>query len=82
MVFVAIAGPIATLPQVFDIIYTHNVDGLSPATWTAWTLLSVVWLVYGWLHKELPLIASNTLWILMQGYVVWAIFTYGNGLAF
>lgn len=82
MVFIAVAGPLAALPQVFDVMFTHDVNGLSPATWTLWTLLSVVWLIYGWLHKEAPIIASNVLYIVLQGYVVWAIFVYGNGLAF
>ncbi len=82
MVFIAIAGPIAALPQIFDVMFTHNVDGLSPATWAAWTVLSVIWLIYGWLHREPPIIASNVLYIVLQGYVVWAIFTYGSGVAF
>lgn len=82
MVFIALTGPVATLPQIFDVMYTHNVGGLSPTTWSLWMLLSGIWVVYGWLHKEVPLIASNTLYIVLQGYVVWAIFEYGNGLAF
>jgi len=76
MVFIATAGPIAALPQVFDVFFTKNVSGLSFTTWSLWTLLSCVWLLYGILHKELPIIVSNVLYILLQGLVVVAILVY------
>ncbi len=81
MVFIATAGPIATLPQVFDVFYTKSVAGLSLTTWSLWTILSVVWLMYGILHKEPPIIVSNILYIILQGLVVAAIVIYG-GVAF
>jgi MtN3 and saliva related transmembrane protein len=77
MVFIATAGPIATLPQVFDVFFTRNVAGLSFTTWSLWTLLSCVWLVYGILHKEAPIIVSNVLYIILQGLVVAAIIAFG-----
>jgi MtN3 and saliva related transmembrane protein len=77
MVFIATAGPIAALPQVFDTFFTKNVSGLSLMTWSLWTMLSGVWLLYGILHKETPIIVSNVLYIALQGLVVIAILIYG-----
>jgi MtN3 and saliva related transmembrane protein len=77
MVFIATAGPIAVLPQMFDVFFTKNVTGLSLTTWTLWTLLSFVWLLYGVLHKEPPIIVSNILYIVLQGLVVGGILMYG-----
>ena len=77
MLFIALAGPLATLPQIYQIFLTQDVKGLSALTWSVWTLLSGVWLVYGIVHRELPIVASNAIYIALQGTVVIAIFVFG-----
>jgi MtN3 and saliva related transmembrane protein len=76
MVFIAIAGPLATLPQVYDVFVTRNVASLSLTTWGLWTILSCVWLLYGYLHKETPIMVSNVIYIILQGMVVMAILNF------
>lgn len=78
MVFVAAAGPLAMLPQVFDVLFTRSVEGLSLTTWSLWTGLSVIWLFYGILHRELPIIVSNTLYLGLHGIIVGGILLYGG----
>lgn len=78
MVFIALLGPAATLPQVYQVFATQDVEGLSLATWFAWTLLSGIWLVYGLAHKEMPIAISNAIYVVLQGVVVVAILAYGG----
>ena len=63
MMGVALIGPLATLPQVYQVFMTQDTKGLSLVTWTVWVLLSCVWLVYGLLHKEMPIVLSNLIYI-------------------
>lgn len=76
MMGVALIGPLATLPQVYQVFMTQDTKGLSLVTWTVWVLLSCVWLVYGLLHKEMPIVLSNLIYIILQGAVVVAILMY------
>lgn len=76
MVFIALIGPLATLPQVYQVFATQDVQGLSLVTWSVWTLLSGVWLIYGLAHKEMPIAISNSVYVVLQGVVVVAILVY------
>lgn len=77
MVFIAIAGPLAALPQVYDVYTTHNVGGLSMITWVLWFLFSCVWGVYGFIHRETPIVIANALSAVLQGTIIAAILVYG-----
>lgn len=72
----AVASPIALLPQVYQIYATHEVAGLSILSWTAFTLINIVWLVYGLGHKEGPIILSNLLLFIFNTLVVFGIVLY------
>ena len=76
MMVVAIAGPLATLPQVYQVYATKDAIGLSPITWGLWTLLSMLWCFYGYVHKEWPIMVSNVIYIILQGAIVTAIVLY------
>lgn len=76
MVFIAIVGPAAALPQVYQIYTTKSVSDLSLASWSIWLVLSIVWLLYGFIHKEIPIIISNTIYIVIHLAVVAAILAY------
>lgn len=70
MFVIGIASPIVTLPQVFDIYQSQKVEGLSIITWGAYTIFSGFWLVYGFVHKEKPIIASQLLLVPIQSCIV------------
>lgn len=76
MVFVALIGPIATLPQIIQTFETRDVSGLSLITWSLWTLVSLVWLVYGITHKDIPIFVSQGLYTLLCASMVYAIVLY------
>src|SRR3989344_4113641 len=56
---VAIAAPLALLPQVIQVYKTQDVSSLSLPSWFIFGILNLAWLVYGWVHKERPIIITN-----------------------
>ena len=67
----ALIGPMSVIPQVAEIWFVdHSAHGVSLITWTSFTLLSLVWLVYGLQRRDRPLIISNALWLLGEIIVV------------
>lgn len=67
--FASFAGPLMTIPQIMD-IWTKKTLAVNEITWGSYVLFAAVWLCYGIAHKEMPIIVSNTLWIIAEGLVV------------
>ncbi len=72
--FVSIAEPLATIPQVFSIWVQHRSDGVSAVTWLAYTAASYVWLMYGIAIRDKPLIITSVLWVITETAVVIGLF--------
>lgn len=72
---ISIAGPVMTIPQIYDIWVKGN-KGVSLITWQSYLVFTCIWLVYGFMHKEKPIIISNILWLVAQGLVVTGIMFY------
>ena len=70
MIVFAIMEPLATIPQIIEIWFRHNTAGVSLVTWIFYSLTSGVWLAYGIIKKDRPLIASGALWSASQAVVV------------
>jgi len=67
----AFAGPLTIVPQVAEIwIVDKNAQGVSLMTWLSFSLLSLVWFVYGLHRRDRPLIISNLLWLIGELIVV------------
>jgi len=58
VIIMGVANLFATLPQVFVIWTDKNAAGVSSYSWGYYALFSVVFLTYGILHREKPIIAS------------------------
>jgi len=58
-----------TIPQIYDIWITKR-PSVNAITWTSYLLIGMVWLFYGIVHKEKPIIFSNILGIITTGLVV------------
>jgi len=56
---VAIAAPFALLPQVIKLYTTQDVTSLSLSTWAALGAINFIWLFYGYVHRERPIIITN-----------------------
>ena len=69
--------PIFTLTQVFKIWYYQNAAGVSLIAWIAYFLATVVWLTYGILHEEKPIIYSNGIAMVINFIIVLGIIFYG-----
>ncbi len=70
MVVFATIEPIATIPQILELWQKHNASGVSLITWLFYSITSCIWLAYGIIKKDKPLIVSGSLWVLSQGLVV------------
>ena len=70
MLVFATVEPIATIPQIIEVWRHSNSTGVSLATWFFYTLTSFIWLAYGIIKNDKPLIVSGMLWVTSQGLVV------------
>lgn len=68
--FVAIAEPLMTLPQIIQIWTTRDVRGVSIATWGLYILASFVWFIYGLKIRNNALIVTGAMWVLVESTVV------------
>jgi len=76
VLFMAIAQPISTLPQLEQIWVQKQTEGVSFATWAFYEIAAVVWLAYGLKIHDRPLILTSTLWVVVQGLVVIGLIIY------
>ena len=65
---IAFAGPVMTIPQIYDIWVVRQLS-VNTVTWGSYLFIGVVWLCYGLVHKEKPIIFSNLLGIITTGLV-------------
>ncbi len=72
-----IAGPFFTLPQVLEIWRDHNAAGVSVPSWISYCIMSIIWLTYGVVHKEKPIIYSQIVWIFFNFAVAVGAIIYG-----
>ena len=73
---VGILMPIFTIPQAWAIWSTGTAAGVSLTTWTANLLAAIVWLCYGVLHKEKPIIFMYILLAIINSAIVFGILIY------
>ncbi len=74
---VGIFGPLMTIPQVMKVWLNKNVSGISPITWSAFIFIASFWLCYGILHKEKPIIITQSLWFTMHLSILAGVIIYG-----
>lgn len=67
---------IAFLPQVIKIYKTKNTKDLSIATFCIFSLGVLLWLVYGLMLKELPIIIANSITFILILLIVMMKFKY------
>ena len=73
---IAIVSPIMTLPQLIKIWTEKSSQGLSIMTWGTYLIASSIWMVYGIIHKEKPIVFTNVLWIVLQTIIVIGVLMY------
>ncbi len=73
---VGIVAPLSTLPQIIQIYTSQSAEDLSLGTWGLFIACAMFWLLYGAVHRSLPLILTNALWLLCYGVVVFGAVIY------
>jgi len=66
MFVVGIIGPLVSVPQLIKIFGEHTVSGISIASWFGYIGLTLLWLLYGLVHKERPIIITQALWLVVN----------------
>lgn len=61
MVFAGLVNPLATIPQIIKVYGTHSeqVSGQSLTTWTIYTTLALLWVIYGAANRQLAVMVGN-----------------------
>jgi uncharacterized protein with PQ loop repeat len=70
VVVTSLVAPIMTIPQVVQIWSTQNAQGVSLYTWGTYFIGSLIWITYGIIHKEKPILYSYSLFFIVNGLVV------------
>jgi MtN3 and saliva related transmembrane protein len=72
MVITGIVTPLATLPSISKLYFTHShhASGQSLATWSIFCLASLLWLVYGLLNRKPAIYVGNMIALVMNGLMV------------
>lgn len=78
--FAAIIEPVITLPQAFQIFRSGNAAGVSIASWAGYEILTVVWLFYGYIHRDKMIFIYSLLSGIAQGAVIIGAMLHGGKL--
>lgn len=57
----ALITPFMTVPQVYNVWTKGSVDGVSVSTWLGYAVGAGFWVIYGFIHKEKPILIANSL---------------------
>jgi uncharacterized protein with PQ loop repeat len=71
-----VISPIMTIPQLLTIWSQKRAGDVSLYTWGAYLCGSLVWVTYGFLHKQKPIIFSNGLLLIVNAFIVLGILLY------
>ncbi|MEK7612754.1 MAG: hypothetical protein AAB449_01240 [Patescibacteria group bacterium] len=77
VILAGIVGMVMTLPQLSNIFIDHNAAGVSALSWGAYAVIDLPWMLYGFVHKETPLIITYTSWLVLNTAVCVGALLYG-----
>jgi MtN3 and saliva related transmembrane protein len=68
MVITGIVTPLATIPSISKLYFTHSqhASGQSLTTWSIFALASLLWLVYGLLNRKAAIYVGNIIALIMN----------------
>ncbi len=76
LILIAVIGPLMALPQLFLVYSAKDATGISALSWGSWAFMNIIWLAYGIVHKEKPIIVTYILWFLVNLLMAIAPFIY------
>ncbi len=72
----SIFTPLMTLPQVYIIWVQKSAAGISVISWIGYFISALIWLIYGFIHREKPIILMNFSWVVLDLAVILGAFLY------
>jgi len=68
MMIIGIVQPLATLPSISKLYFTHSqhAAGQSLTTWSIFSLASLLWVIYGLLNRKPAIYAGNIIGLVMN----------------
>jgi uncharacterized protein with PQ loop repeat len=76
--FAGLAGPLTALPQAVSIWMSHQATGVSFWSATGFSAVAVIWLTYGVVLREGPIVISSLLWLVLDLAIVFGVWRYGH----
>jgi len=73
---IALAGPLALLPQVIKLYTTKDVAAFALPTWSLFVVFNAIWFLYGIVHKDMPIILTNIVLACLNFTIVLGILLY------
>jgi uncharacterized protein with PQ loop repeat len=77
LIIVAIIGPLAMIPQIWNIFILKNAGGIAVVSFLSWAIMDIPWIVYGFVHNERPILVAYILWFVMNLAVAVGALIYG-----
>lgn len=74
---VSILAPVMNLPQLYEVWYYRDASGVSLISWASFAVFSVLWLFYGVVHRERPLIVMHAFLAIEQALIALGTAVYG-----
>jgi len=71
-------GPLTALPQAISIWTSHQAAGVSLCSATGFAAVAGVWLAYGVVLRQGPIVLSSLLWIILDLAIVSGVLRYGS----
>jgi MtN3 and saliva related transmembrane protein len=66
----ALASMVSFSPQAWRIIKSRRTDGLSAATYSITVAAFALWVTYGWMLGQWPLVVANGVCLLLSGFIL------------
>ena len=73
----AIGGPLMNLPQLFKIWISKSANGVSLLSWSGFAVISLMWVYYGYIHKNKPILLMNSALFVIQTLIATGTLLYG-----
>jgi len=70
IILVGVFNAVATIPQVLQIWIGQDATGVSLTSWSYYTFGSMMFLIYGIIHKEIPIIVNYSAALMLYALIV------------
>ena len=70
---VALYGSLATLPQVYQVIWVKQTAGVSALTFSLFLSGNIFWFIYGHLHRDKPIMLSHLITGILNLIIVFGV---------